>query len=134
MVDAGAQQAVGDARPVDRRDDQVLAQDGRVEVEHALAEAVAGRGPSVVRDVRRQQRHGRAERAVVVAVEVVADDAVVDDQQRPRVVRVERVGVGGEARVEDLGDPRDRRSPSRDDRHVKNVQDAGVAPARVFGV
>jgi hypothetical protein len=42
--------------------------------------------------VRRQQGHRRGQRPVLVAVEVVADGTGVDDQQRPRVVGVLRVG------------------------------------------
>ena len=49
-----------------------------------------------------------------LAVQVVADRAVVDDEQRPRVVGVRRVGVVGEPRVEHLADARDRRLPGPD--------------------
>ena len=93
-----------------------------VEVEHALAEAVRGGRPAGVRDVRRQQRDRGAQRAVLVAVEVVADRALVDDQQRPGVVRVHRVGVVGEPGVEDLDDARHRRAPRPRTRSVRHAR------------
>ena len=83
-------------------------------------------GAAVVRDVRRQQGDRGAQRAVLVPVEVVADGAVVDDQQRPRLVGVHRVGVLGELGVEDLHDARAPAGARRRDRAAgtcKNVQD-----------
>jgi hypothetical protein len=128
LVDAPAQHRVGERRPVHGAPgERGAVQGGVVEVDDALAEPAGhGRAP-VVRDVRRQQRHRRRQRAVLVAVEVVSDGAVVDDQQGPGVVGVRRVGVLGEPGVEHLGDPRDRRAPGADvlgrASHARNVQD-----------
>ena len=53
LVNPDAENAVGETGVIDRGPDQVLAQHGCFEVEHALAETMAGRGPSVVGDVLR---------------------------------------------------------------------------------
>ncbi len=70
--------------------------------------------------------HLLAQGAVFVAVQVVPHRAVVHDQQRPRVVGVRRVRVGGEPGVEHLVDA------GTFGRHavisgpmVRNVQDRG---------
>ena len=117
---------------------ELLAEDARLEVEDALAEAAARRRPAVVDDVRRQDRHHRRLGAVRVAVEVVADRAVVDDEQRPHVVGVGRVRVVGEPRVEHLADALGRaasRRGSRRRRPVPPSQDrtrpGGVGPPSV---
>ena len=85
-----------------------------LEVEHPFAEAGVGRRTAVVDDVRRQDRDHRGERAALAAIEVVADRAVVDEEQRPGVVGVRRVRVVAERRVEDLADARDARMPRPD--------------------
>ena len=51
------------------------------------------------------------QRAVLVAVEVVAHGALVDEQQRPRVVRVLGIGVVGEPGVQRLDDAGDAGRP-----------------------
>ncbi len=109
--DGRAQGGVLDERPVDRAADEVRAEHLLLEVDDALAEAAVGDGVAVVDDVRRQQGDAGADRGVVVAVEVVADDAVVDDEQGPRVVGVRRVGVVVPVGVEHLGDAGDGRTP-----------------------
>ena len=97
-VEATTQADVLDRRLVDGAADQALAQQARLEVEHPLAVAATRRRAPVVNDVRREHADHRAPRATMVAVEVVADLAVVDDEDRPRVVRVRRVRV-----LEELG-------------------------------
>lgn len=80
-----------------------------------------------MRDLRREQTHGVARGATLEAVQVVADRAVIDDQQRPGVVDVHGVGVLGEVCVENLHDARDWGAPGGDllpGHHAKNVQDA----------
>ncbi|GAA3064616.1 hypothetical protein GCM10010464_31290 [Pseudonocardia yunnanensis] len=106
LVDAGAQQRVVEGRGVDRGADQRLVEDLRVDVEHPFTEAVLGGGPPGVGHVRRQQGHRRSQRPVLVVVQVVADRALVDDEQRPGVVGVLGIRVIGEPCVEDLDDPR----------------------------
>lgn len=61
-----------------------------------------------MRDLRREQTHGVARGTALVAVQIVADRAVIDDQQRPGVVDVHGVRVLGEVRVENFHDARDR--------------------------
>ena len=129
-----AQQRITQVRGVRGPADQLLTQRVGVEVEHPLAEPVPGRGPAVVRDVRRQQRDLGRRRAVVRPIEVVADHAVVDHQQGPRVVGVQGVGVLHEAGMEDLGDPRHGGLPRLHPLHAKNVQDErGRSGRRWYG-
>ena len=71
----------------------------------------------------RQEGHGLAGRSHAAAVQVVADRAVVDDEDRPGFVAVRRIGVTDEAGVEHLADPRHLRRPRLD-----------MAPARQFRV
>jgi hypothetical protein len=83
-----------------------------------------------VRDPRRQQGDGAVPGTVLVPVQVIPDHAVVDDQQRPRLVRVHGIDVAGHVRVEDLGDTGNLRSPGPDPRvigHAKIVQDVPAA-------
>jgi len=57
-------------------------------------------GAEAVADQReREQRHPGAQRAMLVTIEVVAHRALVDEEQRPGVVCVLRVGVVGEPGV-----------------------------------
>jgi hypothetical protein len=91
---------------------------------------VDGRGAPVVRNARRKQGHRAVQRAVLMTVQVVADHPVVDDQQRPRLVRVHGVDVAGHVRVEDLGDARNPGPPCPDPLvigHAKIVQDRPAA-------
>lgn len=106
--------AVRDDREVHRRADQVFAEHARVEVEHTLLEATASRRSPVVDYVRRKDRDHRWLRAALTAVEVVADRAVVDDEDRPGVVGVRRIRVVREPSVQHLSDPRDGRLPRTD--------------------
>jgi len=106
-----------------------------VERAAALAEAVAGRGAPVMDDMRREDRDHRGQRAALAAIEVVADRALIDQEERPGVVRVRRVGVLAEGRVEDFTDARDARLPRPDvdggrrTVHRRNVQDLGAGAA-----
>lgn len=78
---------------VHRRADQALRQLLRGQVDDPFVEAVAIGGRAVVRHLRGQQRDQLAERATLVTIQVVADRTRIDQQQRPGVVRVHRVGV-----------------------------------------
>jgi hypothetical protein len=127
-----AQHVVGERRTVHCRPDPVRAQGGRLEVEDPFAEATGELGPAVVRHTRGQEGDRCRGGTVRVAVEVVADRAVVDQQQRPRVVGVRGIGVVGEPRVQHFGQPRHARAPGHHvgrAGHVRNVQDPGDAQA-----
>jgi hypothetical protein len=129
LVNALAQQRIGEHGLADGPPDQALRQLREVQVEHPLAEASGRGGPPVVRDLRGQERDELTQGAMLVPVQVVPDHPVVDDQQRPRFVRVHGVDVAGHARVEDLddaGDIRPPRSQPRVIRHAKIVQDAAA--------
>ena len=61
-----------------------------------------------------------------MTVQVIPDHPVINDQQRPGLVRVHGVDVAGHVRVEDLNDAGHLRSPGTDPRiigHAKIVQD-----------
>ena len=79
--------------------------------------------------MRWQEADHRPIRAMRVAIEVVANCAVVHDEQRPGAVRVGRVCVLRESGVEDLGDAGHRWMPGADlvggvrDPHARIVQD-----------
>lgn len=128
---APGQGAVAHRGVVHRPADVLVAQHRRLEVEHLLAEPVGhGRTP-VVGDVRRQHGHDRAVRAVVVALEPVADRPLVDQEHRPGVVGVGRVGVVDEPGVEHLALPVERGPPGPDllagaDHHARNVRDVAA--------
>jgi hypothetical protein len=131
LVEPAVEQVVEQGRLVDHPAGQGRVDDVGFEVEHPLPEAVRGGGAAGVGDVGRQQQDGARRGAVLVPVQVVADHTVVDDHQRPRVVRVGRVDVVGEARVEGLGDPGYTGHPRTDLAHVTNVQErAATPPAR----
>ena len=100
--------------PIDGGPDQPLRQEAGLEVEHSLAIPVRGARPAVVNDVRRQDADRGSIRTSGTTIEVVADRAVVDDEQRPRVVGVERIDVIGEARVEHLPKAGNGRLPGPD--------------------
>lgn len=133
LPNASAQDRVSEVRTVYGGADEALLQHRRIEVDDALAEPVRGGGGAVVRNLGREQAHGAARGAAPVAVQVVADSAVIDDQQGPLVVDVHGVRVRGETGVENLDDTRDPRAPGRDfllELHAKNVQDrARPSPA-----
>jgi hypothetical protein len=127
------QAPVSDRRGVDGRPGQPGGQQLRLQVEHPFTEAARpGRG-AVVRHPGRQHGDQLTERAALVPVQVVADRAVVDQQDGPGVVGVHRVRVLTEPGVQDLGDPVQRRPPGSDPGpagHVKIVQDLLVAAGR----
>lgn len=136
LADAPSQYGVTQVGPVHRGPDEVLAQMRAVEIDDALAETVRGGRGAVVRDVRRQQGHRVVRGAVLVPVQVVPYGPVVDDEQRPGLVHVHRIGVLGEVGVEDLHDTRNARAPGGDLRlsdHAKNVQD-GVVPRSAVSI
>ncbi|GAA1204463.1 hypothetical protein GCM10009608_45870 [Pseudonocardia alaniniphila] len=130
LVDAGAKQRVVEGRGVDGGADQRLVEHFRVDVEHPLAEAVFGGRPPGVGHVGWEQCDRRSQRSVFVVVQVVADGAFVDDEQRPGVVGMLGIRVIGEPCVEDLDDPGHRRRPRPYRRHAHNVQERdGPTPA-----
>ncbi len=103
---------VGEVGAVDRRADEALVELRHVEVQDTLAEAVDGGGGAVVRHLGRQQADCVVRGAPLVVVQVVADRAVVDDQERPGVMDVHGIGVlrrNGRGRPRR---PRDRRAPT----------------------
>ena len=65
-------------------------------------------------DMRREDRDHRRQRAVGSPVKVIADRAVVDEEQRPRVVRMRLDSMLAERRVEHLADARHARLPGAD--------------------
>jgi threonine/homoserine/homoserine lactone efflux protein len=118
---------------VDRPPDQALVEEVGAEVEDALSEPGTRGGPPVVDDVRRQERDPGAVGASMPGLEVVPDRALVDDEHRPRVVRMWRIHVVDEAGVEDLVDARHPRLPRANpfagrDQGVKIVQDRPWLP------
>jgi threonine/homoserine/homoserine lactone efflux protein len=127
------ERGIGQDGTIDRTADQVLAEQARLEVEHPFPEPRARRSPAIVDDVRRKHRHPGPTGGPGPTVELVDDCPVVDDEDRPDVVRVRRVGVRRERRVEDLPDPGDRRLPGADHArsgrgdHRRIVQDAPLA-------
>ena len=120
--DAATERRVAQERAVHGATDQVLAEHVGLEVDGALPVAVARRRPAVVDDVRRQERDHRSLRRALRAVEVIADGAFVDEEQRPDVVGVGRVGVLGEPRLEDLADAGDGRLPRMDGNRSRSTQ------------
>ncbi len=129
-VHALAQRGIGQQRGVDGGSGQPLRQHRGVQVQHTLAEARLGHGPSVVDHAGRQQDHlVRHPGAVPFPVEGEVHPPAVHDHQRPGVVHMGRVRVLGEPGVEDLGDTRHRWLPGGDGAarsyrgHVRNVQD-----------
>jgi hypothetical protein len=110
-VEVTAQRSILDARLVDGATDQFLAQDARLQVDDALAVATTGRGAAVVNDVRWEHSDRRTPGAPTVPVEVVPDLTVVDDEDRPGVMRVRRVGMLVKLGVQHLADARHRRPP-----------------------
>ena len=115
-VEAAGERWIADDRLVHRGPDEVLAQHARLEVDDAFPVAPVRRRAAVVDDVGREHRDHRRQGGPLVPAEVVAHGAVVDDEQRPHVVRVGRVRVRREARVQHLADTRDRRLPGPDRR------------------
>ena len=111
-VEVPNERRILDVGIVDGPADQPLDQNVGPEVEHSLAESRRAGGSSIVHDVRRQDRHPGAGGAAMSSLEVVTDRALVDDEHRPRVVRVRRVGMVDEPRVEHLVDAGNRRLPS----------------------
>jgi hypothetical protein len=81
-------------------------------------------------DAWREQRDRRSIGQPLVPTEVVADCAVVDDEQRPDVVGVRRVCMLGEPGVQDLTDARHRRLPGEDG-VVPDVHDRRIVQDRV---
>ena len=138
-VDGAAQGGIVDVRPVHRRAGQPLVEDLGAQVQDAFAEPAATGGAAVVDDVGGQDGDGFAAGPAGPRVQVVTDPAVVDDEHRPGVVHVRRVGVVDEAGVEDLVDARDRRLPGPDpfgpgrlpqrQRHASIVQDGPLPPS-----
>lgn len=133
--DLAAQTGDPEVRSVDGAPDQPFGEHAAVDIQHSLAIAVRRRGPAVVRDVGRQHPDHRLVRSAWLSVQVVADPARVDDEERPGVVGVERVRVVGEPGMEDLPDPRDERLPGLElepvgERvHRRIVQDRSVTTA-----
>ena len=113
LADPPEQPVVQQARGGHRRADQGLVDDGRVEVEDPLPEPHRRPRPPRVGDMRRQQRDVRAGSAVLPTLQVVADGALVHDDERPGRMGVRGVHVLHEPGVKYLGDPRNRRAPGR---------------------
>jgi hypothetical protein len=110
-VKATAQWSILDAWLVDRTTDQALTQNARLEVENSLPVATTGCRAAVVNDLRRKHADSRATCAPMLTIEVIADLAVVDDEDRPGVVRVRRVGMLVKLGVQHLADAGYRRPP-----------------------
>lgn len=132
-LDVSDDRAVLDVRFVDGPADQSLVEHVGSDVQDALAVSVAACSTSVVHHVRWKERHPRARRAAVSSLEVVADRALVDDEHGPRVVRVRRIRMVDESRVEHLVDAGHGRLPCVDPlvgtvQDAKIVQDAVRAP------
>jgi hypothetical protein len=110
-IEAPTQANVLDRRLIDGATDQALAQETRLDIDHSLPVATARGGAPVVNDVRWEHADRRAPRATVTAVEVVSNLTVVDDEDRPRVMRVRRIRVLVKLSVEHLADAGHRRPP-----------------------
>ena len=112
-----------------------------LQVEDSLVEALRAGRAAVVRHVRWQQGDQLTEGAAFVLIQVVADSAVVNDQEGPGVVRVHGVGVVGKSRMQHFHHTVKAWSPRSDlvsgrptpsCWHVKIVQDR-VLPAAQGG-
>ena len=114
LMESPTERRVLDVGVVDGSADQAFVQNIVLHVEDALTESLARGGPSVVHHVRRQDRYRCPRGAAVLGFEVVSDRALVDDEQRPCVVRVPRIRVIDELRVEDLVDAGHGRLPCAD--------------------
>jgi len=114
LMNTVAQRRIVQHRAVDRRADEACVDLSGIQVEDPLAKTFGRHRAAVVRNMRGKQRHHGTGRTVLVPVQVVAHDALIDDQQRPGVMRVHGIGVIGEAGVEDLFDSFDLRTPGGD--------------------
>jgi hypothetical protein len=125
---------IADAGVVHRRAGEPGRKERPIQIDLAFSESAdADRRAAVVRHPGRQDRHGLTRGSATAAVQVISDRAVVDDEHRPSLVAVRRVGVIDQASVQHLADPWHRRRPRLDAAairqhgvHVKNVQDLGV--------
>jgi threonine/homoserine/homoserine lactone efflux protein len=135
--DESPQCRIGQQRLIDGRADERFGQDRGLDVENALPVAGRTARSPVVDDIRRQDGEPGWIRAARSPAELVLDPAGVDDEHRPRVVGVRRIGVVRELGVEDLADAGDERGPGPDDApigsclHRRIVQD--VAPVAGHG-
>jgi len=101
-----AQLGVVEARVLYGPSDQGFADCLDIEVEHPFAKSTSrvGRG-TIVSNVRWQDRDLSRVCPAVVMSDVVSDEAGIDDEDRPGLMRVWWVDVVGESGVEDLGEP-----------------------------
>ena len=113
-TESSKERSVLDVGIVDGSADQAFVEHLGSHVEHALAKPGSGGGSSVVHDVRRQDRHAGAGGAAMPGLEVVPDCPLVNDEQRPCVVRMRWVRVIDEPRVKDLVNTGDGRLPCAD--------------------
>ena len=114
LVNALPEYGIDELRVVYRGTDQACAEPVGFQVEDSFAEAGGVDRSAVVGDVGRQQRDLGLGEAVFAVVQVVTDDAFVDDQDGPGVVGMARVGVGGEVGVQYLDDTAHLGSPGLD--------------------
>jgi hypothetical protein len=89
LVDALPEERVGQQGLVDGLTDEAGRNVREVGVDDPLAEARGRGGAPVVRDLRRQQRDDLVQDTMLVTVQVIPDHPVVNDQQRPGLVRVQ---------------------------------------------
>lgn len=125
-----SQHHVIDGRSINRGPNQIFADGLGVDVEDPFPESLSGAsGLAVMGHVRRQDGDSPPVRTPFVLGQAVANLAAVDDEYRPGVVAVKRVGVVVEAGVKDLRHPGQSRPPRpnlvnwRPWFHANNVQE-----------
>jgi hypothetical protein len=106
-----SQDTVHDQRSVDGRANKHLLQHVLLEVNHSLAEAARGYRSAIVNHVRRQQRHAGARCSMPAMLQLVPDQTIVDEQDRPGVMRMSGIHVITPLGMKHLRDARDPRSP-----------------------
>jgi hypothetical protein len=85
-----------------------------------------------MRDVGWQQGDLRLRQPVLTVIEVVPDRALVDDQHGPGVVRVTRVRVGREVRVQDLDDTAQLGPPRSDLRVAAHASEHTLLDVKIY--
>lgn len=133
LVHTQPQLGIVQSRAVHGQPHQFPGQLRGIQIQDTLTKTVRGEETAVVWDMRREQSDRVVHHIVLVATQVVPHNPVVNDQQRPGLVRVHRIDVVGDLGVKHLSHARNFRAPGSNPgtlRHAKIVQDTAAA-ARV---